>query len=90
MMAETNTNEVPLSDWASPQQIAEEYPQYPIPTLRYMVKARERLGFSDAVRFLTPRRPLISRTRMSAWINQQVTGGPLWRKVGKSAGETAA
>jgi len=72
----------PLADWATPQQIADEYPQYPLATIRYMVKARERLGFSDAVRFLTPRRPLISRSRMSDWISRQTTGGPLWQKGG--------
>ncbi len=67
----------PLEDWATPETIAEENPDLPAPTLRYLSRAgvREPCGFDRCVRFLSPRKMLISRSRFAEWIESRDQGG---------------
>lgn len=62
-----------LDDWVSFEQLAEEYPSYPIKTLRYLFRAevRKATGFDSCVRFITARNAVISRSRFAAWIEQR-------------------
>ncbi len=66
-----------LDDWGSPEVIAEENPDFPVATLRYLARAdiRRTNGFDKCVRFLSPRRFLISRSRLAEWLDDQVDGG---------------
>lgn len=62
-----------LEDWVSFEQLAEEYPSYPVKTLRYLFRAevRRATGFDACIRFITARNAVISRSRFAAWIEQR-------------------
>ena len=66
-----------LNDWRTLDQVAEGYPQFTRETLVYLCRSdvRRHNGFNKCVRFLTPRKKLISLSRFAKWIEKQSTEG---------------
>jgi hypothetical protein len=59
-----------LDDWVSFDRLAEEYPSFPIQTLRYLARAevRKENGFDRCIRFVTSRKAVVSPSRLAEWI----------------------
>lgn len=59
-----------LGDWVSFEKLAEEYPTFPVRTLRYLSRAevRKENGFDHCVRLVTARKFVVSLSRFAAWI----------------------
>ena len=68
-----NTATADLDDYTTFDRLAEEFPAYPLATLKYLARAevRKANGFAACLRRITPRRVLISRSAFAAWIEGQ-------------------
>ena len=100
-------NDIPnLSDWALGETIPQLFPQFPQPTINYLLREREKIGLSDAVRVIGRSRYIHIR-RFAEWVENdcrrvrphtrkkpqsvlQSEGKPSKHKGSKRTGHTAS